>query len=152
VQALYGFGARTVIYTNAVGALSPALPVGALVGATRLHTWPYPRFNLPESVTPDFSVPGCDAYGENYWMYGPCYETRAEIRSLQNLGALTVGMSTAPELFACVQLGVKCAVVSCATNNCTATAHVTHAEVLEAAHASAKRLAALLRNCLQPSS
>lgn len=150
VEAMHAFGARTIIYTNAVGALAPELHPGTLVGATQVHAWRCGRFPLPEVAHPDFCVPGCDAYGKYWWMHGPCYETHAEVRALQNLGALTVGMSVAPELEACKTLGIKTAVVSCVTNNCLTDEHTSHNQVLQAAQASGTRLAKLLHTLLQP--
>ena len=47
---------------------------------------------------------------------GPVYETPAEVRYLQMLGASAVGMSTAWETIAAVHCGMKVAAVSCISN------------------------------------
>jgi purine-nucleoside phosphorylase len=47
---------------------------------------------------------------------GPSYETPAEIRMLRVMGAHAVGMSTVLEVIALRQLGVRVAAISCITN------------------------------------
>lgn len=49
-------------------------------------------------------------------MHGPQYETPAEIRMLQRLGADAVGMSTVPEAIQARALGLEVAGFSCLTN------------------------------------
>ena len=49
-------------------------------------------------------------------MTGPNYETPAEIRAMQRLGADAVGMSTVPEALLAVELGIRVLGVSCITN------------------------------------
>lgn len=49
-------------------------------------------------------------------MWGPAYETRAEIGMLRRAGCHAVGMSTAPEVSLLNALGVRVAGLSCITN------------------------------------
>ena len=49
-------------------------------------------------------------------MTGPNYETPAEIRAMQRLGADAVGMSTVPEALLAAELGIRVLGVSCITN------------------------------------
>ena len=49
-------------------------------------------------------------------MTGPNYETPAEIRAMQRLGADAVGMSTVPEALLAAELGMQVLGVSCITN------------------------------------
>lgn len=66
---------------------------------------------------------------------GPSYETPAEIRMLQTLGADAVGMSTVPEVLALRHRGVRCVAMSCITNKGAGIggAPLSHHEVQEVA-------------------
>lgn len=78
---------------------------------------------------------------------GPSYETPAEIRMLERLGADAVAMSIIPEVIAARALGVRVAGLSCITNPAAGLSSraLDHAEVLRVAErisASFARLAA----------
>lgn len=66
-------------------------------------------------------------------LLGPTYETRAEVRMLDRLGADAVGMSTVPEVLVARALGMQVLGISCITNlACGLSPHeLSHAEVLE---------------------
>lgn len=70
---------------------------------------------------------------------GPSYETPAEVRMLQRLGADACGMSTIPEVVACRQMGVRVLGISLISNLAAGiAAHpLSHAEVID----TAKRVA-----------
>jgi len=148
IDALYAMGVRAIVFTNAAGGLRPEMEPGQLAAATEVVAWPFRRFVLPDTIPTDFAVPGCDHAGTHAWMHGPCYETRAEIHALQCARAATVGMSAAPELARCRELGVRAAVVSCITNNCCAVAPLSHEHVLDVAAKASRRLAYVLRTWL----
>lgn len=145
VEILYELGVRTLLFTNAAGGLTPDLRAGDLVAADQVRTWPHPPYGLPETLRPDFVVPGCSLAGCYAWMHGPCYETRAEISLLQAMGCAAVGMSAAPELLRCQQLGIRAGLISCITNSCAIPQKLTHEHVLQAAQNASEELCALIR-------
>jgi purine-nucleoside phosphorylase len=71
---------------------------------------------------------------------GPQYETAAEVRMLQNLGADAVGMSTVLEVIQARALDMEVAGFSCIANLATGLSPTTlrHGEVLETGHKAAK--------------
>ena len=71
-----------------------------------------------------------------YMMFtGPNYETPAEVRMAQILGADAVGMSTAPEALVAGHCGMRVVGISCITNHAAGVtdAKLDHSEVVEIA-------------------
>src|SRR5262245_3591624 len=139
VRVLGLLGARTLVLTNAVGAINEAFEPGQLVLiADHLNLQGQsplvgpnddalgPRFpDMSDAYDPGLRAAARAAadrqgieLGEGIyaaWL-GPAFETPAEIRMLRVLGADTVGMSIVPEVLAARHMGIRCLAISCVTN------------------------------------
>ena len=170
VRAAHAAGCRAIVLTNAAGGIREGLQVGQpvliadhlnLTGSSPLSGAAPPeplaaRFvDLTEAYSPRLralarSVDGTLAEGVYAGLPGPHYETPAEIRMLQGLGADLVGMSTVWETIAARHLGLEVLGVSLVTNLAAGLSGepLSHIEVLEAGRAAADRMGALLAEVL----
>ena len=82
---------------------------------------------------------------------GPSFETPAEIRMFDRLGADAVGMSTVPETIVANARGIKVLGISSITNPAAGTTNepLNHEEVLEAGHEIARDLGRLIAGVLE---
>jgi purine-nucleoside phosphorylase len=155
VRVLGRLGVRTLVVTNAAGAINPAFAPGdlmviedhvnllgnPLVGPNEEALGP--RFpDMSEAYDRhlrDVAEAACRAVGARcrrgvyVSMTGPSYETPAEIRMARTLGADAVGMSTVPEVIAARHLGMRVAGLSCLTNMAAGVTDgkLDHREVLD---------------------
>jgi purine-nucleoside phosphorylase len=145
-----GFGSGTVMliadqinlsFRN--GLFGPALP-----GETRFPDMsdPYdPGLRaLAREVARERRIPLAE--GVYVGLLGPSYETPAEIRMLERLGADAVGMSTVIEVIAARAAGIRCLGFSAITNPAAGVTlqKLNHLEVMEVAYRVAGELAALI--------
>lgn len=85
-------------------------------------------------------------------VHGPAYETRAEIRALECLGADLVGMSTVPEVLLAHAAGLRVLGLSLVTNIAGPRAHdnrLKHDDVVAAGRAATPRLRRLIEGFLE---
>ena len=171
LRALIALGARTVVVTNAAGAIRPGLRPGQLMGlcdqinatgASPLRGPDLPDFgprflDMTEAYDRDLRAGfrqvaeglGIDwAEGVYAGLVGPAYETPAEIRALAHIGADAVGMSTVMEVLAARQQGCRVLGISCLTNLAAGLSGevLSHSEVQTAAHAAQAGLSDLLHD------
>ncbi|MCH8955124.1 purine-nucleoside phosphorylase [candidate division KSB1 bacterium] len=81
---------------------------------------------------------------------GPTYETAAEVKMLQRLGADAGTMSTVPEVIAAVSRGIKVLGISCITNLGTGMSpeKLSHDEVTEVADMVKDKFSRLIREII----
>lgn len=169
VRAAVLAGASTVVLTNAAGSLRADREVGSpvLISDHLNLTGRNPMCGAPPPPTlPSRFVDLTDLYsaslrsevrrvrpdlpeGVYAGLLGASFETPAEIRMLERLGADLVGMSTVLEAIAARHLGAAVLGLSLVTNFAAGLQDsVDHLEVLEAGRSSTGRLAEVLVDVL----
>ena len=169
LRVMHALGARTMFFTNAVGAIHPEYRPGDLMLATDhinfigkrglLTPAELEERRMGRRVT-DYYDPrlrrllieaGMRAgvrlhLGILMGSHGPSYETAAEVRMAAALGADVACMSTVHEVTVAAQIGCTCASLSCVTNRATGLSEtrLTHEEETEVAHRVASRLRAVI--------
>ena len=167
---LAGLGVETAVITNAAGGLNLHFVPGDLMvirdhldmhlddplrgllapevergrGARPFQLYDPTLAQLMREAGASVDVPlHVGVYGS---MWGPAYETKAEIGMLRRAGCDSVGMSTAPEVALLHMLGVKVAGLSCITNPAREVGQpeLSHDDVVEVGMMVRDRMARLL--------
>ena len=171
IRLAAALGARTLVMTNAAGGLVPERQRPGQLVLLRDHlnltgmnplrgempaSWG-PRFpDLVDAYDPELRALALEkaaalgiALGEGAYagLSGPSYETPAEARMLQHLGADVAGMSTVLEVIAARHRGMRCLCLSL-VSNLSATPG-DHGEVLAAGRAAAREVQRLLGALLE---
>ena len=171
LRTLSTLGIQVLVQTNAAGSLDAAMPAGSLMLLSDHLNLPQRSPLVGEGGSGRF-VDMAMAYdpqlrqaalaaaarqgltlheGVYAWMLGPQFETPAEIRMLQLLGARAVGMSTVPETILARWLGLRVLALSLITNLAAGLSDQTlsHAHTLVQAEAAGVMAGALLAELVQ---
>ncbi len=169
VRVLAEFGIRSLLLTNAAGAINKAYRSGDFM-ALEDH------INFMGSPLRGMALPGLPRFVDLTRVYdrrlldvarkaakrsklrlhtgvyvavsGPNYETPSEIRAFRRLGADAIGMSTVPEAIVARQCGVAVAGISCITNKAGGdekTGVLVHQEVLAMGESKKEEMARFLK-------
>ncbi|MCP4689737.1 MAG: purine-nucleoside phosphorylase [Desulfobacterales bacterium] len=168
IKVLAALGVKTLIVTNAAGAINESYTPGDIViikdhinmmgdnplrGAADFVDMTDAYANeLRELALDAASSLGVKALSGVYIGFsGPAYETPAEIRAFRILGGDLVGMSTVPEVIQANSLGVKVLGLSMVTNMASGITgeSLTHKEVLDTTEMAAEKYKTLVTEIIQ---
>ncbi len=177
VRVMHALGARTLVLTNAVGAVNPGFAPGDLMLATDHVNWigKHGLLTPRELATRRAGRTVAQVYdpalrasliaaaararvalrrGVLLGALGPSYETAAEIGLAAAIGVDAVCMSTVHEATVAAHLGCRVASLSCVANRATGLAGspLTHDQVTDVARRASGRLRALLEEWLESGS
>ncbi len=170
LHVLKDLGCHTLVQTNAAGSVRPDMSPQSLMLITDHLNLPQRSPLVGQSGSARF-VNMVDAYdpalnhlaaqvalaqgatlfeGVYAWFLGPQFETPAEIRMAQRLGADAVGMSTVPETILARHLGLRVLALSFITNFGAGMSAETlsHAHTLQQAHQGSAKASALLADII----
>ena len=173
VRVLHALGAPALLVTNASGGVRRTMRPGDLmiIGDQINMMWRNPLVSAQEPGDerfPDMSDPYDLKFrellrsvmqrlgiplveGVYLGLSGPAYETPAEVRMLEKLGADAVGMSTIPEVIVARAVGMRVAGISCITNVASGLSEATlsHQEVLDVGLRVQARFRQVVRNFVE---
>lgn len=179
VRVMQRLGVKTLIVTNAAGAINPKYAPGdlmlitdhiSLIAMAGLNPLRGPNLDEFGPRFPDMSQPYNRELGvlareisnefklgmkEGVYLClaGPSFESPADLRFLRAIGADAVGMSTVPEVIIARHGGTRVVGISGISNkaNLDGNTVTTHEEVLEAGNLIVPKLEILIRELLKRS-
>lgn len=174
IRTLFLLGVRTLLISNAAGAINPAFKKGHLMliddhinlqGDSPLAFKGVeifgPRFtDMSAPYDPELSskiktIAERQEIALHSGVYaavvGPQLETRAEYRYLKIIGADAVGMSTVPEVIVANQMKIKCLAISVLTDECDPDhlQPVDIQDIIQTANHAEPKLVKLIESLLQ---
>jgi len=172
IRTLAAIGVQVLVQTNAAGSLDLAMPPGTVMliedhlnivqrsplvgepGDSRfvdMGTAYDATLRMQAQAAAVASRNEALPVGVYAWVLGPQFETPAEIRMLQRLGAQAVGMSTVPETILARHAGLKVLALSLMTNMAAGLSAETlsHGHTMATAQAASQRAVALLAAVVQ---
>ena len=173
VRVVHALGARTLFVSNAAGGVRRTFRPGdlmliadhlnlmfrnPLIGALEQGDTRFPDLSAPWSLrlaailgeaARSLGIPL--QRGVYAGLLGPSYETPAEVRMLERMGADAVGMSTVPEVIVAAALGMEAAGISCITNHAAGimAAPLDHKDVVEVGARAADAFCALVERFVE---
>jgi purine-nucleoside phosphorylase len=173
IRAMAALGARTLIVSNAAGALNTAFAPGTLMiiddhinfmfrnplaGPVLQGELRFPDMSQPydvelqelaQRVALENAIPV--TRGVYLAVLGPSYETPAEIGMFRKLGGDAIGMSTIPEVIAARAMGIRVLGISLITNAAAGSTGVplSHQEVIDAGIEASGRFTTLVRGVIR---
>lgn len=170
LQTLRALGCEVLVQTNAAGSCRPDMPPGSLMLLSD-HINLSQRSPLVGEVGSERFVDMSNAYdpvlrqtarsvaglsgvvlheGVYVWVFGPQFETPAEIRMFRQLGADAVGMSTVPETILARRVGLRVLAMSLMTNMAAGLSDesLSHAHTLSTAQSASHRASTLLADVI----
>ncbi|MBI4364524.1 MAG: purine-nucleoside phosphorylase [Candidatus Latescibacteria bacterium] len=178
VRLFAALGAKSLVLTNAAGGITPRMAPGTLMlvedhvnlqwrapgreagspGARGAAKNPRGLRSRPEYSAELIAKAGRAATNAGVRVergvlgvaLGPSYETPAEIRMLERMGADAVCMSTAAEVAAANEIGLPVACISCIANRASGKgpARLSHGEVTAGVGAAAPALRAVIERLI----
>jgi purine-nucleoside phosphorylase len=172
-RVMLGLGARTLVVTNAAGGINRTFRAGDLMliddhinlmgrnplvgpvvdGDTRFPDMSRPYDPALQQIAEEIArAEGIRLVRGVYAaMLGPSYETPAEVRMLERIGADVVGMSTVPEVLVARARGVPVLGISLVSNAAAGLSAVplSHQEVVDAGREAQGRFTRLVRGVLR---
>lgn len=172
LRVIHLLGAKTVVLTNAVGAINADYSVGDFVLNEDYISSFVPSPLVGENIDKlgDRFVDMTNAFdkdlntivenianqnkipihkGVMIQVTGPQYESPTEIKMYRSLGADTVGMSTVVETIAARHMGMRVCSISCITNMAAGMQDkISHEEVQNSSNNSSKNFAVLVSGLL----
>ncbi len=173
LRVIHLLGAKTVVLTNAVGAINADYSVGDFVLNVDYISSFVPSPLVGENIDKlgDRFVDMTNAFdtelnsvvediakqnkipvhkGVMVQVTGPQYESPTEIKMYRSLGADTVGMSTVVETIAARHMGMRVCSISCITNMAAGMQEkISHEEVQNSSNNSSKNFAVLVGGLLE---
>ncbi len=160
VRLVHALGAERMVVTNSAGGINRTFQPGTLMFITGhlnvafaspgvgagVAPWHRANAEAPEQDGDYYDAGWTDRAeqaaldlgvdvrrGVYAWMLGPNYETPAEVRALERMGADAVGMSTVPEVLQARMLGMQVVGLSTITNPAAglASGELDHDDVLD---------------------
>jgi len=173
VKVMKGLGVKTIILTNAAGAINEYFrPSDLMIITDHINNMPNPLIGPNDDTLGERFPDMSEIYkkdlveiaekcanklsidiqkGVYMASTGPSYETPAEVNMARLLGADAIGMSTAPEAIVANYCGLKVLGISCISNSASGIVEtkLSHEEVIETTNKAKNKFKSLILEILK---